>query len=121
MFLKKNRVLKEESGRRISKNVKNIERTVYGQIRSYLEIKEQVSITEIITLYVTLLNDENIRIARGTILSDYLNEEMKKSMPFNVRDCVSGLRENRNQEDNEKRGTFPKVRKFPSDQIDLSV
>lgn len=46
---------------------------------------------------------------------------MKKSMPFEVRDCVSSLRENRNQEDNEKRGTFPKVRKFPSDQIDLSV
>lgn len=46
---------------------------------------------------------------------------MKKSMPFEVRDCVSSLRENWNQEDNEKRGTFPKVRKFPSDQIDLSV
>lgn len=116
MFQKKNRVLKEKTGRRISENVKNIE-----QIKSYLEIKEQVSITGIITLHVTLLNDGNTRVARGTILNDYLNEEMKKSMPFDVRDCVSSLRENRNQEDNEKRGTFPKVRKFPSDQIDLSV
>lgn len=73
-FKKKNRVLKKESGKRISENVKNIERTVYGQIKSYLEMKERVSITEMITLYVTLLNDENTRIARGTILNDYLTK-----------------------------------------------
>lgn len=37
-------------------------------------MKERVSITEMITLYVTLLNDENTRIARGTILNDYLTK-----------------------------------------------